>query len=145
MPILRRTHARMCLPALGVMVAMLTPTSSRAGENPSSDDASVQSSWRPTPPTLSLQPEPARLFLSLPPEWLPPSESRSRLGPFELDEWLPIWRCTSSPDCVVCTSVGLNARLDVEDRSGLVGFRITVLPRAAVAELRFDPLPPWLR
>jgi hypothetical protein len=146
----RRTHACTWLLALGVSAGVLVSGSALAGEGPS-EDASVQSSWRVAPPTLSLQPEAARLFLHVPPEWLPPPELHG-LRPFEPDqrlrftpEWRPAWNCASRGSGVLCTMGGPPLTLEVEDRLGSLGFSVTVLPRAAVAVLRFDPLPPWLR
>lgn len=134
MPTLRRTHARMCLLALGVTACVLVPESARA-ESPS-EQASVQTSWRMLPPTLSLQPEAGRVFLRVAPEWLPPPDRRLVL---------PSWSCPARSRPVVCTVVGPPIQLQLEHRSRALGFGVAVLPRAAVAMLRFDPVAPWIR
>jgi hypothetical protein len=125
---LRRPLARMCLLAVGALAGVLVPASARAGEG---EPASVQSRWRLTSPTLSLQPEVARVFLTVPPELLPPPELWW-LRPFELGGSGHVF-------------IYLPAQIQVVDRSRSLGFGVTVLPRAAVAELRFDPLPAWIR
>lgn len=135
MPTLSRSHARTCLLALGVLACVLTPARARA-ESPSERA------------TLSLQPEAARVFLRVSPEWLLPSDRR--LAPRDpramfLREWTPSWSCAAGSHAVRCTVAGPPIQLELEHRSRRIGFGVTVLPRAAVAVLRFDPVAPWIR
>lgn len=137
----RSAWMRLLAPAV-VAAALLVPDPAQAGEG--SSDADVQSSWRLPPPSLRLQPEAARLFINLPPEWMPPRE-HGRLGPFEFRERLIFVRELQSSGHVAASTLGAALRFELEDRARSLGFGLTVLPRAAVAVLRFDPLPPQLR
>jgi hypothetical protein len=134
----RRSPARMCLFAAGVLAAMLVPGAAQASQ---SDRLHLELSWRMAPPTLRLQPEGARLLLQLPPEWLPPPDL-GRLGvPLDPNVRWNFHRAGQQ----TTASLGQGLRLEVVARSRSLGFGLTVLPRAAVAELRFDPLPPHVR
>lgn len=136
----RRQPARML--ASGVLVAaLLMPASARAAEG---EGDSKSTSWRLPPPTLRLQPEGARLFLNLPPELMPPPELGG-FGPFEFRERLIFVRGQESARRVTASTLGASLRFELEDRARSLGFGLTVLPRAAVAVLRFDPLPPQVR
>lgn len=93
-------------------------------------------SWSMTPPILGLQPEGARLMLELPPEWMPAPDF-GRLG-YALDtnkHW-EFRRATRMTRATLGTSVHLH----VSDRSRSIDFGLSLLPRAAIATLRFDPL-----
>lgn len=91
-------------------------------------------SWSMTPPPLRLQPEGARLMLELPPEWMP-APDLGRLG-YALDpnkHW-EFRRATRMTRATLGTSVHLH----VTDRSRSIDFGLSLLPRAAIATLRFD-------
>jgi hypothetical protein len=95
-------------------------------------------SWSMTPPPLRLQPEGARLMLELPREWMPAPDF-GRLG-ISLDpnkHW-EFRRATRMTRATLGTSVHLH----VSDRSRSIDFGLSLLPRAAIATLRFDPLGP---
>lgn len=95
-------------------------------------------SWSMTPPLLRLQPESARLVLELPREWMP-APDLGRLG-YELDtnkHW-EFRRATRMTRATLGTSVHLH----ITDRARAIDFGLSLLPRAAIATLRFDPLGP---
>lgn len=114
------------------------PAEAEAGAG---DSAELRLSWRMAPPTLRLQPESARLVLTLPIEWMPPPD----LGPLgvRLDP-NKYWRFRNGPQ-LTSASIGQGLRLQIEDREHAVWFGLSVLPRAAFATLRFDPLPAQVR
>lgn len=95
-------------------------------------------SWSMTPPPLRLQPEGARLMLELPPEWMP-APDLGRLGvvldPNKHWEFRRATRMTRA-------TLGASVHLHVTDRSRSIDFGLSLLPRAAIATLRFDPLGP---
>jgi hypothetical protein len=93
-------------------------------------------SWSMTPPPLRLQPEGARLMLELPPEWMPEPDL-GRLGfPLDPNKHWEFRRASRMTRATIGTSVHLH----VSDRSRSVDFGLSLLPRAAIATLRFDPL-----
>jgi hypothetical protein len=133
-----RSLVRTCLLVLGVSAAMLVPASAEASQ---SERLQLEWSWRMAPPTLRLQPEGARLVLNLPSEWLPPPDL-GRLGiPLDPNKHWTFRRAHQ----LTSASIGAGLQLQVVDRSRSLGFGLTVLPRAAVAVLRFDPLPRQVR
>lgn len=93
-------------------------------------------SWSMTPPPLRLQPEGARLMLELPSEWMP-APDLGRLGvvldPNKHWEFRRATRMTRA-------TLGASVHLQVTDRSRSIDFGLSLLPRAAIATLRFDPL-----
>ena len=132
-----RRHNRL-LGGFAAAFAMLVPGSAFASAG---DDVELQLDWRLAPPALRLQPEGARLVLSLPSEWMPPADL-GRLG-IKLDP-NRYWRFRSSHQ-LTSASIGQGLRLSVEDPGRSVWFGLSVLPRAAVAVLHFDPLPAQVR
>ncbi len=95
--------------------------------------------------TLRLQPESARLTLDLPPELLPvieplPGTGLRLTGTFkQWDFQLPPLggRHGSRRGAHASASFGAGFRLIVDDPLRAVRFRMSVLPRAAVAEIAF--------
>jgi hypothetical protein len=95
-------------------------------------------SWSMTPPPLRLQPEGARLMLELPREWMPAPDF-GRLGiPLDPNKHWEFRRATRMTRATLGTSVHLH----VSDRARSIDFGLSLLPRAAIATLRFDPLGP---
>lgn len=94
-------------------------------------------SWTMAPP-LRLQPEGARLMLELPREWMP-APDLGRLGfPLDTNKHWEFHRATRTTRATLGTSVHLH----ISDRSRAIDFGLSLLPRAAIATLRFDPLGP---
>jgi hypothetical protein len=92
-------------------------------------------SWSMAPP-LRLQPEGARLVLELPPEWMPAPDF-GRLGyAFDPNKHWEFHRATR----MTRATLGASVHLQVSDRAHSFDFGLSLLPRAAVATLRFDPL-----
>ena len=126
--------------ALGFVLAPVRASASEPGRD-AGDDSGLQLEWRMAPPTLRLQPEGARLVLNLPIEWMP-AQDFGRLGrPLDPNKY---WNFRGGRQ-LTSASIGTGLRLSVEDRTRSVWFGISVLPRAAVAVIRFDPLPAQLR
>jgi hypothetical protein len=92
-------------------------------------------SWSVAPP-LRLEPEGARLVLDLPREWMPAPDV-GRLGfllePNKHREFRQAARTTRA-------TIGTSVHLHVTDRAHSIDFGLSLLPRAAIATLRFDPL-----
>jgi hypothetical protein len=126
------------MPMAAAFAMLLAPASASAS---GPDEVELQLNWRMGPTTLRLQPEGARLVLSLPTEWMPPPDL-GRLG-IKLDP-NRYWRFRSHHQ-LTSASIGQGLRLSVDDQSHSVWFGLSVLPRAAVAVLRFDPLPAQVR
>ncbi len=138
----RRSLARASR-AFGFAAALLLPALAQASDRPrnAGDEVRLQLSWRMAPPTLRLQPEGARLVLDLPAEWMPAPDF-GRLGrPLDPNK---SWTFHGGHQRT-SASIGTSLRLSVEDRSRSLWFGISVLPRAAVAVLRFDPVPAQVR
>jgi hypothetical protein len=142
--------------AVGVLASLVVCPDAEASwgdrnlQNQSSEDKDVSPSlgstifgtprlsWSMTPPPLRLQPESARLVLELPREWMPAPDF-GRLG-YELDtnkHW-EFRRATRMTRATLGTSVHLH----ITDRARAIDFGLSLLPRAAIATLRFDPLGP---
>jgi hypothetical protein len=115
--------------------------SENKGESPSLGSTifgTPRLSWSMAPPLLRLQPESARLMLELPREWMPAPDI-GRLGHlFDTNKHWEFRRATRMTRATLGTSVHLH----VTDRSRAVDFGLSLLPRAAIATLRFDPLGP---
>jgi hypothetical protein len=91
--------------------------------------------WSMAPP-LRLQPEGARLVLDLPREWMPAPDF-GRLGyAFDPNKHWEFRRATR----MTRATLGASVHLQVSDRARSFDFGLSLLPRAAVATLRFDPL-----
>ncbi|NVB42972.1 hypothetical protein G6O69_34440 [Pseudenhygromyxa sp. WMMC2535] len=115
-------------------VVALAPAWARAGDPPEPEP------YTPTP-TLHLQPESARLILDLPPELLPPPDLGAFGRPLDPNvHW-------DFGDRVhpARASLGAGLQLSVDDRRRNLHFQFSLLPRAAVVVLRFDPVAPLLR
>jgi hypothetical protein len=95
-------------------------------------------SWTMAPPLLRLQPEGARLMLELPPEWMPAADLGLLGIPIDTNKHWEFRRATRMTRATLGTSVHLH----VSDRSRAIDFGLSLLPRAAIATLRFDPLGP---
>ncbi|MFO7561511.1 MAG: hypothetical protein R6X02_02610 [Enhygromyxa sp.] len=119
--------------------ALLAPASAGAFERPPYD-VSVQSSW--PQPDLPLQAEGPRLFLDLPPEWLPLSESGG-LGPLDFAGGLVFLRASRRSFDLSASFSGTTLHLDLQHRS--FEFGLVVKSQAAVMVLRFDPIPARFR
>jgi hypothetical protein len=94
-------------------------------------------SWT-SPPQLQLQPERARLMLVLPIEWMPAPDygSLGSLGmPFDPHKRWVFHRDERRTQATIGTSL----RLRVTDPKHSIDFRLRLMPRAAIAVLRFDP------
>lgn len=91
-------------------------------------------------PNLHLQPESARLVLALPTELMPPPDL-GLLGSLTGEPMDPNkhWDFRTGAG-LGRASLGAGLRLSLDDRGGAFGFDLALLPRAAVAELRFDPV-----
>jgi hypothetical protein len=98
-------------------------------------DAKSRPSWSMAPP-LKLQPEGARLTLELPPEWMPPPDLGVLRFPLDPNKHWEFQRDTRMTRATLGTSVHLH----VSDRARSIDFGLSLLPRAAIATLRFDPL-----
>ncbi len=122
--------------------AVLAPATASAGDRggEAGEEMALQLSWRMAPPTLRLQPESARLVLNLPSEWMPPPDLGRFGRPLDPNKR---WKFRRAHQ-LTSASIGAGLRLSVEDRARSVWFGISVMPRAAVAVLRFDPMPPQL-
>lgn len=110
--------------------------------SPNADARELEITWRMGPPSLRLQPESARLVLNLPAEWMPPADPGPlgvRLDPNKT------WQFRTGPQQRTSASIGQGLRLQIDDRRRALWFGLSVLPRAAVAELRFDPMPAQVR
>jgi hypothetical protein len=97
-------------------------------------------SWNMAPP-LHLQPESARLVLYLPSEWMPPAPRAGSFGNLILDpnkhwEFRRATRLTRA-------TIGTSVHLHINDPARSIDFGLSLLPRAAIAVLRFDPLARW--
>lgn len=97
-------------------------------------------SWNLAPP-LNLQPESARLVLYLPSEWMPPTPRTGSAGALLLDpnkhwEFRRATRLTRA-------TIGASVHLHINDSARSIDFGLSLLPRAALAVLRFDPLARW--
>lgn len=92
-------------------------------------------SWSMVPPLL-LQPEHARLTLELPREWMPAPDFGVLRMPLDPNKHWEFRRDTRLTRATLGTSV----HLQVSDRSRSIDFGLSLLPRAAIATLRFDPL-----
>jgi hypothetical protein len=109
--------------------------------SPDASARELEITWRMGPPTLRLQPESARLVLDLPAEWMPPPDLGAlgvRLDPNKTWHFRTGQQRTSA-------SIGQGLRLQIDDRERALWFGLSVMPRAAVAELRFDPMPAQVR
>jgi hypothetical protein len=93
-------------------------------------------SWSTTPPPLRLQPEGARLMLELPREWMPAPDLGWLGVPLDPNKHWEFRRATRMTRATLGTSVHLH----ISDRSRSIDFGLSLLPRAAIATLRFDPL-----
>ncbi|WP_106392692.1 hypothetical protein [Enhygromyxa salina] len=91
-------------------------------------------SWR-MPPPLNLQPERARLVLNLPPEWMPAPDF-GILG-VPLDPSID-WEFRRAQRMTRAT-IGTSVRLQISDPAHSIHFGLRLMPRAAIAVLRFDP------
>jgi hypothetical protein len=135
-----RRAASVLAAVAGLALPSAAAADDRGGED-GDERVQLQTSWRMAPPTLRLQPEGARLVLDLPAEWMP-APDLGRLGiPLDPNKH---WRFRSAHQ-LTSASIGAGLRLSVEDRTRSVWFGISLLPRAAVAVLRFDPMPAQLR
>ena len=97
-------------------------------------------SWNMAP-ELQLQPERARLMLVLPPEWMPTPDfgALGRLG-MPLDpskSW--VFRRPQRTSHATSVTIGTSVRLRITDPSRSIDFGLRLMPRAAIAVLRFDP------
>lgn len=92
-------------------------------------------SWSMAPP-LRLQPEGARLTLDLPREWMPAPDYGVLRIPFDPNKHWEFRRDTR----MTRATLGASVHLQVTDPSRSVDFGLSLLPRAAIATLRFDPL-----
>jgi hypothetical protein len=92
-------------------------------------------SWSMAPP-LRLQPEGARLTLELPNEWMPAPDYGVLRIPFDPNKHWQFRRATRTTRA----TIGASVHLQVTDRSRSIDFGLSLLPRAAIATLRFDPL-----
>lgn len=93
--------------------------------------------WNAAPP-LRLQPEGARLMLELPPEWMPEPDY-GRLGrAFDPNKHWEIHRAVTTR-----WTLGTQVHLHVTDPAHSIDFGLSLMPRAAFAVLRFDPIARW--
>jgi hypothetical protein len=90
-------------------------------------------SWSMAPP-LRLQPEGARLTLELPREWMPAPDLGLLGVPLDPNKHWEFRRAERMTRATIGTSVHLQVSAPSID------FGLSLLPRAAVATLRFDPL-----
>jgi hypothetical protein len=95
--------------------------------------------WTMAPP-LHLQPEGARLVLYLPSEWMPPPDYGVLGVPFDPNKHWEFRRSSALTRATLGTSVHLH----VNDPSHSIEFGLSLLPRAAIAVLHFDPAA-WAR
>lgn len=94
-------------------------------------------SWH-VAPTLQLQPERARLMLTLPVEWMPPAE----LGALAMRglDFDPNKSWVFQRDQLMTrATIGTSFRLHISSPEHSIDFGLRVMPRAAFAVLRFDP------
>lgn len=96
--------------------------------------------WYVSPP-LHLQPESARLVLYLPSEWMPPPDFGFLGVPFDPNKHWEFRRSTR----LTRATLGASVHLHVNDPSHSIDFGLSLLPRAAIAVLRFDPAALWAR
>lgn len=87
-------------------------------------------------PPLRLQPEGARLTLELPREWMPAPDYGILGLWFDPNKHWEFHRDNRTTRATLGTQVHLH----VVDRSRSLDFGLSLLPRAAIATLRFDPL-----
>jgi hypothetical protein len=98
-----------------------------------------QLSW--VAPQLHLQPEGARLMLILPPEWLPPPDQGGALGGALGGSFDPNKHWEFRRDALTTrATLGASVHLHLTNTAGSIDFGLSLLPRAAVAVLRFDPI-----
>jgi hypothetical protein len=94
-------------------------------------------SWHFAPP-LQLQPERARLMLTLPVEWMPPVDPGALgLRGINLDpqkSWV-----FQRDQLQTRATIGTSFRLHISSPEHSIDFGLRVMPRAAFAVLRFDP------
>lgn len=91
-------------------------------------------SWHMAPP-LQLQPERARLMLVLPIEWMPATDLGALGMPLDPNKRWVFHRAQLSTQATIGTSL----RLRITDPAHSIDFGLRLMPRAAIAVLRFDP------
>jgi hypothetical protein len=112
------------------------PDASSSGSNLGSTIfGTPRPSWSMAPP-LRLQPEGARLMLELPREWMPAADLGLLGYTIDPNKHWEFRRSTRMTRATLGTSVHLH----VSDRARSIDFGLSLLPRAAIATLRFDPL-----
>ena len=137
----RRTRAAGWLLGAAAMfaAALVAPEASAAApsiDGPSFDTPHLR--WSGTS-NLELQPHYARVMLPLPSEWMPAPDlgylgSRGiSLVPQKEFEF-------SRRGLTTQAVIGPNVYLRIEDRAHSVAFGLRLMPRSAVAVLRFDPI-----
>jgi hypothetical protein len=124
-----------------MFATMVLSPSAQAGE-PSSGPSlgstvfgTPRVSWSMAPP-LRLQPEGARLVLELPPEWMPAPDVGLLGFAFDPNKHWEFRRATR----LTRATIGASVHLQVSDPARSFDFGLSLLPRAAVATLHFDPL-----
>lgn len=91
--------------------------------------------WSMAPP-INLQPERARLMLALPPEWMPAQDE----GVLRL--YLPTTKDFDFHGAMLSAraTVGSEMHLHLSAPAKALDFDLSIMPRGAVAVLRFDPI-----
>lgn len=90
------------------------------------------------PPVINLQPQRARLMLNLPSEWMPEPDigflAARGISLVPQKEW-EFHRAHLRTKA----TIGPNVVLRIQDRAHSLDFGLRLMPRSAVAVLRFDP------
>ncbi len=128
------------LTIVGILLGSLAlPSLALAGEGKRSDPFELEVHFEPLP-HVGLQPEPARLVLDLPRELLPVPQ---RWHGLDFDGTIKEWRFeVVTPGRVrmrklASASLGAGLRIVVDSPTRAGRFRMSVLPRAAVAVISF--------
>lgn len=91
-------------------------------------------------PRVRLQPEAGRISLELPVEWMPPPDFGFLGLPLDPNKHWDFHNASRWTRA----SLGTGLRVQINDPRRSVDFGLSVVPRAAVAVLRFDPIA-WTR
>ena len=124
--------------AAAMLGAALVSPDTSASEGPnlgSTVFGAPRPNWTMAPP-LRLQPEGARLMLELPREWMPAPDYGVLRCPFDPNKHWEFRRASR----MTRATLGASVHLHVTDRSRSIDFGLSLMPRAAIAILRFDPL-----
>jgi hypothetical protein len=128
---------------LTTLAAILVGSLAFASRAEASDEYRLEVRFEPLP-IVGLQPESARLVLDLPVGLLPPRQTWQGL---DFDGSIKQWEFEVAPlgrphratrkRQRASASLGAGFRLDIDDPERAVRFRMSVLPRAAVAVISF--------